>query len=66
MERLDLDMKALFAESKASELTQEQKEKIETNIRKREEILAPIYHQVKHLIWVVGKLFLIKLKSRYY
>ena len=47
MERLDNEMKRLIAESKSTELTPEQKEKIETNIMKREEILAPIYHQVK-------------------
>ncbi len=47
MERIDSEMKQLFAELKASDLTSEQKTKIETEIKKREEILAPIYHQVK-------------------
>jgi hypothetical protein len=47
MERIDSEMKQLFAELKASDLTSEQKTKIETEIKKREEILAPIYHQVE-------------------
>jgi hypothetical protein len=54
MERIDSEMKQLYAELKASDLTIEQKEKIETEIKKREEILAPIYHQVNTLffIWI--------------
>jgi len=39
----------LKSDARSSELTPEQKEKIETNILKREEILAPIYHQVPGL-----------------
>lgn len=54
MERIDSEMKQLYAELKTSDLTIEQKEKIETEIKKREEILAPIYHQVNTLffIWI--------------
>jgi hypothetical protein len=46
MERLDVEMRQLYSELKAPELNEEQKEKLETNIKMREEILAPIYHQV--------------------
>ena len=49
MERLDVEMRQLYSELKAPELTEEQKEKLETNIKMREEILAPIYHQVEQL-----------------
>ncbi len=48
MERLDVEMRQLYSELKAPELNEEQKEKLETNIKMREEILAPIYHQVTY------------------
>ena len=48
MERLDPEMKALYTDLKNPDLNPEKREKIETEIKKREEILAPIYHQVTH------------------
>ena len=46
MERLDPEMKQLAAEIKSPNLIDDQKKKIEEKMRKREEILAPMYHQV--------------------
>jgi len=46
MERLDSEICRLNLEKKSTNTTEEQKAKIETKIRKREEILAPMYHQV--------------------
>ena len=47
MERLDPEMRVLFSDLKNPDLNPEKREKTETEIKKREEILAPIYHQVK-------------------
>jgi hypothetical protein len=46
MERLDSEMKVLYSDLKNPDLNSEKREKTETEIKKREEILAPIYHQV--------------------
>jgi hypothetical protein len=45
MERLDPEIRRLNVEKKSPDTSEELKAKIETKIRKREEILAPMYHQ---------------------
>jgi acetyl-CoA carboxylase/biotin carboxylase 1 len=46
MERLDTEMSSLAAKMQSTDLTKEAKMEVEEAMRKREEILAPIYHQV--------------------
>lgn len=46
MERLDPEMKSLAEEFKCPDVTDEDKKAIELKMKKRAEILAPIYHQV--------------------
>ena len=46
MERLDDEMKRLSDLLKAPNITDEEKKKLESLKKKREEVLAPMYHQV--------------------
>ena len=50
MERLDPEMSGLASQMQAAEaggVSPEERRRLEEAMRKREEVLAPIYHQVK-------------------
>ena len=47
MERLDPEMRQLCSRIRSADVAEEERKALEIKVKKREETLAPMYHQVR-------------------